>query len=249
MAWFPAVWRDLLTDFLSFYAAVFKPYACVAPVLAEALEREGTAKIVDLCSGAGRPLLSLVPALQRLGSRDLEVILTDKYPNLEAFESADVAGANVTYLEAPIDAADVPASLKGFRTLFTSFHHFRPHAARAILVNAVDNGEGVGIFEYTERNWLIWGLPTLLIPLFVWLCTPFIRPFRWHRLVWTYLIPIVPIVAMWDGFVSNLRTYSVRELHHLVEKVADDPYEWKIGKVRSLGGSRVTYVIGTRAPG
>jgi len=45
---------------------------------------------------------------------------------------------------------------------------------------------------------------------------------------------------MWDGFVSNLRTYSVRELHHLVEKMADDLYEWKIGKVRSLGGSRVT---------
>jgi len=246
MAWFPAEWRDLLTDYLSFYAAVFRPYACVAPLLAEALEREETARIVDLCSGAGRPLLSLVPALRRLGVGDLQVTLTDKYPNLDAFTTAGGDGVNVTYWTTPIDAAGVPVSLGGFRTLFTSFHHFRPAAARAILTNAVENGEGVGIFEYTERNWLIWGLPTILIPLFVWLCTPFMRPFRWRRLFWTYLVPIVPAVALWDGFVSNLRTYSVRELEDLVEQVADDRYEWRIGKRRSLGLSHVTYAIGTR---
>jgi len=245
LPWFPAAWRDLLTDYLSYYASAFKPYACVAPLLAEALEREGTARIVDLCSGAGRPLLSLVPVLQRMGLDDLVVTLTDKYPNVEAFESAGEFGATVTYIGTGIDATEVPGTLKGFRTLFTSFHHFRPAAARAILKNAVENDEGVGIFEYTERNWLIWGLPTLLIPLFVWLCTPFMRPFRWRRLLWTYLVPVVPIVAMWDGFVSNLRTYSVKELDDLVEQVADDRYEWQIGKARSLGISRVTYAIGT----
>lgn len=248
LAWFPTVWRDLLTDYLSFFAAVFTPYACVAPLLAEALGRERTARIVDLCSGAGRPLLSLVPVLRDLGLRDLEVALTDRYPNLDALDFAGRIGADVTYLKTPIDARDVPVSLKGFRTLFTSFHHFRPVEARAILTSAVNNNEGVGIFEYTERNWLIWGLPTILIPLFIWLCTPFMRPFRWRRLLWTYLVPVVPMVALWDGLVSNLRTYSVGELHDLVEKVADDRYQWKIGRVRSIGWSRVTFAIGSPRP-
>jgi len=245
--WFPAVWRDLLTDFLSFFASAFKPYACVAPFLADALKGAGDARIIDLCSGAGRPLLSLVPALRRLGLSDLRVTLTDKYPNLKAGKSVGETGV-VTYLETPIDAADVPSDLKGFRTLFTSFHHFRPDAARAVLADAVSKDEGVGIFEYTERNVLIWTLPTLLIPAFVWLCTPLIRPFRWRRLVWTYLIPVMPIIAMWDGFVSNLRTYSVKELNDLVEQVADDRYQWKIGRARSIGLSRVTYLIGTLWP-
>ena len=248
MAWFPAVWRDLLTDFLSFYASAFKPYAGVAPLLADALKEAGAARIVDLCSGAGRPLLSLVPALRPLGLRNLQVTLTDKYPNLEARKSVEEIGGVVTYLETPIDATDVPSNLKGFRTLFTSFHHFRPDAARAVLADAVSKDEGIGIFEYTERNVLIWTLPTLLIPVFVWLCTPFMRPFRWRRLVWTYLIPVVPMIAMWDGLVSNLRTYSVGELHDLVEQVADDRYEWKIGRARSIGLSRVTYAIGTPRP-
>jgi SAM-dependent methyltransferase len=244
LPWFPAVWRDLLTDFLSFYASAFNPYARVAPLLADALKEAGDSRIVDLCSGAGRPLLSLVPALRRLGVRDLQVTLTDKYPNLEARENVGETEAVVTYLETPIDAVDVPSELKGFRTLFTSFHHFRPDAALAVLADAVSKDEGVGIFEYTERNWLIWTLPTLLIPAFVWLCTPFIRPFRWRRFVWTYLIPVVPIVAMWDGFVSNLRTYSVSEITDLVRQLGHQDYGWKIGRAPSIGMSRVTYAIG-----
>ena len=248
LAWFPAVWRDLLTDFLSFYATSFKPYANVASLLAEALEESGSARIVDLCSGAGRPLMSLVPALRRLGLSDLQVTLTDKYPTLEARKSVEEIGGVVTYLETPIDAVDLPSNLKGFRTLFTSFHHFRPDAARAVLANAVSKDEGVGIFEYTERNVLIWTLPTLLIPVFVWLCMPLIRPFRWRRLVWTYLIPVVPMIAMWDGLVSNLRTYSVGELRDLVRQSGGRGYEWKIGRVRSFGMSRITYAIGTPRP-
>ena len=243
LPWFPSVWRDLLTDFLSSHASVFTPYACVAPLLADALTGVGATTIVDLCSGAGRPLLSLVPALRRLGLRDLRVVLTDKYPNLEARKSIGRTGV-VTYLKTSIDATDVPSDLTGFRTLFTSFHHFRPDAARTVLADAVSKNEGIGIFEYTERNWLIWTLPTLLIPLFVWLGTPFFRPFRWRRLVWTYLIPVVPIVAMWDGFVSNLRTYSVEELQHMVRRIDDPGYRWQIGKIRSIGLSRVTYAIG-----
>ena len=244
LPWFPAVWRDLLTDYLSFYASAFKPYAGVAPLLADALKEAGDSRIVDLCSGAGRPLLSLVPSLRRFGVRDLHVTLTDKYPNLEARENIGETGAVVTYLETPVDAVDVPSDLKGFRTLFTSFHHFRPEAAHTVLADAASKNEGIGIFEYTERNWLIWTLPTLLIPLFVWLCTPFIRPLRWRRLVWTYLIPVVPIIAMWDGFVSNLRTYSVEELRDLVRQTGGQGYEWKIGRARSIGLSRVTYAIG-----
>jgi len=244
LPWFPAVWRDLLTDFLSFYASAFKPYAGVAPLLADALKGAGDARIIDVCSGAGQPLLSLIPALRRLGIRDLRVILTDKFPNLKVRENVGKTGGVVTYLETPVDAVDVPSKLKGFRTLFTSFHHFRPDAARAVLADAVRKDEGVGIFEYTERNWLIWTLPTLLVPAFIWLCTPFIRPVRWRRLLWTYLIPVVPIIAMWDGFVSNLRTYSVDEIREFVRQVDDRGYEWKIGRTRSIGLSRVTYAIG-----
>jgi hypothetical protein len=168
MAWFPAAWRDLLTDFLSLYASVFKPYAGVAPLLVETLRGAGTTQIVDLCSGAGSPIVSLRPAIRRLGVADLSITLTDKYPNLGAFRRAAAeAGGGVRCVESAVDASDVPADFGGVRTLFTSFHHFRPEEAREVLEDAVDKADGIGIFEYTERDFLIWTLPVLLIPLLV----------------------------------------------------------------------------------
>jgi len=49
---------------------------------------------------------------------------------------------------------------------------------------------------------------------------------------------------MWDGFVSNLRTYSIAELRDLVRQTEGHGHEWKIGRTRSIGLSRVTYAIG-----
>jgi hypothetical protein len=243
---FPKVWRDLLTDFLSFYAAMFKPYRASAPILAEALRRVRTHRVVDLCSGAGQPVISLLPTLREQGTGDLEIVLTDKYPHVAAWSSlGELMGASVSYEADPVDAVDVPEHLEGFRTLFTSFHHFAPEVARDILADAVAKRRGIGVFEYTERNFWIWAVPVMSIPLLVWFCTPFIRPFRWRRLFWTYLLPVVPVVAFWDGLVSCLRTYSIEELRVLVEGVGDSTYRWDFGRVPSVGFSRVTYAIGS----
>ena len=245
---FPSVWRDLLTDYLSFFAETFRPYRRAAPIVAGALKRAGTNTIVDLCSGAGRPVVSLMPEIRECGVPRLQVVLTDRYPNLAAWRNVRATeGPQVSFEAAPVDATDVPRRLVGFRTLFTSFHHFAPDSARRVVSNAVDAGQGVGIFEYTERSWWIWGIPVLLIPLFVWISTPFIRPFSWRRLVWTYLVPVVPMVAMWDGLVSCLRTYSTVELRDLVEGLPDSNYRWDIGRVRSIGLSRVTFAVGVPA--
>ncbi len=247
--WFPAVWRDLLTDFLAFFFKSFKPYLCVSPILADALEEVPTTEIVDLCSGAGQSILSLLPALHRESCNLTSVTLTDKFPNLLAFRSAvALANGTVRGREDSIDAADVPEGLTGFRTLFTSLHHFEPSAARKILADAAKSGQGIGIFEFTERNWALWTLPVLMIPIMIWLVTPLIRPFRLQRLVWTYLIPVVPLVAMWDGLVSNLRSYSIAELEALVEGLGEPGYAWRAGRVPSIGLSRVTYLVGFPDP-
>lgn len=246
MPWFPTLWRDLVTDFLSFFFRVFKPYACSAQLLAEGLEGAASDRIVDLCSGAGAPVLSVL-ASGALNTHS--VTLTDLYPNVTAFRAAVAAGGGlITCVETPVDATDVPANLKGFRTLFTAFHHFPPAQAERVLANAQKNGEGVAIFEFTERNLWLWTIPVLLIPLMVAVSTPLIRPFSWHRLLWTYVIPVVPLVAMWDGLVSNLRTYSPAELHTLADALHGPAYRWRCGRVRSIGLGRVTYLVGWPDP-
>ena len=74
---------------------------------------------------------------------------------------------------------------------------------------------------------------TLLAPLVLIVVTPLIRPFRWSRLFWTYLIPLVPVLTLFDGLVSCLRIYSVQELNQLVAGLGTNDYHWEIGTVKS----------------
>ncbi len=242
--WCPRTVRDAETDYLQFTISAAKPYAAVVPILASALQRSGNRHVLDLCSGAAGPWLWLHPVLAEKGV-SVTVCLTDKYPNLEAFGRArHLTNQAISYHPEPVDATRVPGELPGFRTMFTAFHHFRPEQACAVLADAVRKQHGIAVFEVTQRSALAL-LLTLPAPLMVLLVTPFIRPFRWSRLLWTYVIPLVPLVTLFDGLVSCLRTYSVQELHDLTARLDTDDYHWAIGTVKSaLVPIPITYLIG-----
>ncbi len=160
---------------------------------------------------------------------------------LQAAEA--LSGGSIGFLAESVDARDVPPDLPGIRTLFNSFHHFTPDDARAILRGAVGASQPIAVFEIPERKLSV-VLSTLLAPFMVLLATPFIRPFRGGRLVYTYLLPLVPLTCLWDGVVSQLRAYTPDELDRLAADVSTE-YAWACGKV-AVGGlpARLTYLIG-----
>lgn len=242
--WCPRPVRDAATDYLEFMIRLGNAYAPVAPLLREALRRTGARRIVDLCSGGGGPWPRLLPELEREGG-PVEVVLTDLYPNLEALGRVrDAAGGRLSFREESVDATRIPPGLDGFRTLFTAFHHFPPERALAVLRDAVRARQGIGVFEATERSPA--GVAAMLpAPLAVLLATPFIRPFRPSRLLWTYLLPAVPALVLWDGVVSCLRTYTPDELRAMTDELEGEGYRWEIGRARSRGApAPVTYLLG-----
>jgi len=242
--WFPAFLRNDITDTLQCALNLSRAYASVVPLLQRALISTGNRSIVDLCSGGGGPWVDLSGKLK--GEADaFRVALTDKYPNHAAFEIAQArCEIPITFCERSVDARNVPCELDGFRTLFTSFHHFPPHEASAIIQNSVDAGEGIGIFEITSRT-----APAILL-IFLWalapfFLAPFVRPFRWSRLLCTYFVPIIPLVLLFDGVVSCLRTYRPGELREVVGKLSAAGYQWQAGKCRdSRLKMPITYLIG-----
>ena len=241
--WCPKSLRDALTDYLRFALDLTRPYDAIAPRLAEAIYRSGATTVIDLCSGGGGPWRRMLPALRATGC-DTHVRLTDLYPNVGAFEALRrETGGAIEYEAAPVDATSVHPSLIGFRTLFTGFHHFAPGVAVRVLQNAVAERRGIGVFEFTQRRAanLIGAL--LVAPAFAWLTVPFTRPPRWSRLLWTYPVPVLPLVAAFDGTVSILRTYTPAELMDLTRELTD--FEWEAGveRVPRMPGG-VTYLIG-----
>ena len=236
--WYPTVVRDAATDFLRFALDSGDMYAPAAPLLRDLLDRTGARQIVDLCSGGGGPWMRLLPAL----GPDVRVWLTDLYPNRAGMQRVqEESGGRITFRPEPVDATAVPAHLTGVRTLFTALHHFRPDEARAVLADAVRRQQPIAAFEFTERS-LRGLLLTAASPLLVWASTPRIRPLRPARLLWTYLIPLVPLTVLVDGMVSCLRTYSPPELRELTAEF--ETYTWETGTVRGHSPFAVTYLVG-----
>jgi hypothetical protein len=243
-SWFPALVRDLATDYLCFIQSALRLDRPIVPVLATALRATGAREILDLCSGGGGPAVSLERALGDLGV-SVRIRLTDRFPNRGAFQRiAQASRGQISFVPESVDARSVPPRLKGFRTIFNSFHHFRPADARRILRDAVDAGQPIAVFEYPERSGLVIFLTFCLTPLLVALLTPLIRPFRWSRFLFTYVLPLVPLICWWDGVISHLRAYTVDELRMLASEATPGSYQQNAGMIPLPGTpGHLTYLI------
>lgn len=142
---------------------------------------------------------------------------------------------------ASVDARSVPERLTGIRTMFDCFHHFRPTEAREVLADAYRRREAIVVAEGTRRS-LPAVIGMLLAPLLVLLLTPRIRPFSRARVALTYVVPIVPLLVLWDGLISCLRSYRPRELRALAAGL-DARYCWGVGTYRRRGNV-VTFLVG-----
>jgi hypothetical protein len=238
--WFPRSLRELLTDFLRTASDIVVPYDQLVPLVQRGLEPMEERRIVDLCAGAGGAPDVLQGKLAKVGV-DVEILATDLYPNVTAFERL-----GVPHVSTPVDATAVPDELRGMRTVFNALHHFRPELVRAIFADAADKKQsflGVEIVERTPlHTGFMLGLPAVVLAL-----TPFIRPFRWDRLLWTYLLPVAPLATSFDGIMSCLRAYTDDELRELTAGL-DDGYEWEVGRLRiPYSPAHVTWILGRPA--
>jgi hypothetical protein len=243
-AWFPAVFRDAGTAYLRLAADLAGQPAYMAPKLAQVLRVTGVRRVIDLCSGGAGPIPALIEQLNQAGL-ETTAVLTDLYPNVQTLEAvARGSGGRVEAHPEPVDATSVPEVLTGCRILCNAFHHFRPQQARRILQSAVAAKQPIAVFEATERS-VPFLVGILFAPIFFALACPFLRPFDWRWIVFTYLIPLIPLFILWDGFVSGLRVYSPQELDDLLDGIDGESFAWETGRVK-MGSqpAHVTYLLG-----
>ncbi len=75
--------------------------------------------------------------------------------------------------------------------------------------------------------------------------TPFVKPLTWRQIVFTYLIPIIPICYAWDGQASLPRMYSLKDLDHLLEGLGSENYIWLKDQLKKRNGKKQgTYLVG-----
>jgi hypothetical protein len=248
LSWYPQTFRRIQTDYLQFAATLGSGHKNLIPLFKKAMQHAKTTEIVDLCSGGTGPWIRLQEQFKQAGLV-VSIKLTDKFPNPQAVQKwSGTSRQGIEYLVEPVDAMNVPPHLKGMRTLFEGFHHFKPEQARSILQDAIEKRVAIGIFEASLKPplglflLLLAPITTLLSYLFI---TPFIKPHTLSRFFWTYLVPIVPLATCWDGVISLLRVYSLQDLKELTALFQRKDYVWETGQAST--GTPVfefTYLLG-----
>jgi hypothetical protein len=131
---------------------------------------------------------------------------------------------------------------EGFKTIFSKFHDHNSEKAKAMLLEFQKQGDHILIVEGRQRKWRYF-IPALLSPLAVLILTPFVRPFRFDRLFFTYLIPVLPLAIFWDELVGVLRTYDIQDIGSMLFESMDEKYFWEMSSLGS-GSFPIQYIYG-----
>lgn len=242
-SWCPAVVRRWMMDLLqTAYTTIPLPTEWPA-LIAKAAHAGGTKRVIDLGSGYGGPVLLLAEEICNAVGPGTEIVLTDLKPAPQIVSCINRSGL-VTYREQPVNASEPPSDEPGIWTILNAMHHLKPDQARALLKRAYDQRRPIAVFETTSKT-IRGAFGACFIPFFVWLVTLRIRPISFFRLFFTYVLPVLPLLIGWDGFVSHMRTYSAVEMDRLTQDLRGDDYDWESGSLRMrFVPYRIPYLLG-----
>lgn len=205
--WFPPILRNFQTEFIGFVVARFNIYdVFVKQLKSLSLPLQ---PMTDLCSGSGEPAISIF----RKSNCFSQLILTDKYPNKLKFNDD-----NIFYESRSTDVLEMEFKQGTTYTMFNAFHHFDDADKEKITQKIQSAGATAFFVEILEPD-----LICLLKVIFATtigsiFLTPFIQPFSFKRLLFTYIIPINIITITFDGIVSVLKSRSVKQYQKIVIK-------------------------------
>jgi hypothetical protein len=244
--WAPAVLRETLVEALSRTLRWGHMLDGLVAPLGRCLERAGTSKVLDLCSGAGGPADVLCQAMARRG-HDVDFLMSDLYPAVSEWEPLCARNPRLSFVPESVDATNIPKELGAgrVRVIINALHHFPPSLAREVLRGACESAPAVFIAEGLVRNPLSFAAmgPVGLAALFA---TPALaKDKRLARAALTWLSPIALGASLWDGTVSSMRTYLPSELLEMTEDL--EGWSWTAGEyAHSWGLGAGTWYCGIR---
>jgi len=195
--WFPPMLRKYQMELIGILVSKFGFYHQVVKMIKRDLLKFNKAHITDLCSGSGLPAIYVH---QKLTVSNLHTTLTDKFPQ----QISGIEG--VEYLTTSVDVNDLEPEVYTYYTMFNAFHHLESNERRQLIQKVLDNNSHLIIVEIVQPTFINVILVTLASTLGVWLLCPFIKPFDWKRLFFTYIIPLNVLTVLIDGYISILKS-------------------------------------------
>lgn len=215
--WFPHFLKKCVHEFMTWFVLQIKAAKPFMPIIEKGLQSSSNNVIINIEQDTGAGIRTLEP-----------------------FLSPSTAINNIR-----IDQFEAEAvKLTGLYVSINSFHQLNSDKAVKLLTKIAESNQPLAILEGNNDSlWQVVGM-LVFVPLTVILTALFVKPFRLSRLVFTYLIPILPLVTLTDGFIALFKLYSPKDLIELTNKIPVENYEWKSGKLDNGRGGKIIYLLG-----
>ncbi len=204
--WFPTTLRNFQTEFIGFVVSKFNVYGGFVEHLKKNSLLSQT--MTDLCSGSGEPATSIF----KKSNCFKELVLTDLYPNF-----LNTSDERISYETKSMDVLAMEFNRDGCYTMFNAFHHFSNESKLEIIQKIQESGSNAFFAEILEPRLVCLLKVILATSLGTIIFTPFIQPFSFKRLLFTYIIPVNILTITFDGIVSVLKSRSHKQYQKLFE--------------------------------
>jgi hypothetical protein len=212
--WFPTLLKTCIYEFMTWFVGKVKAAHPFVPVIKRGLQHTNPQQIINIDSQLGAGFETVQPLL--------DDALIVKNVLLEDFQTKE----------------------HGLYVSVNAFHQLKVSEAKNLLHQIAKSGHPIVIVEGNNDSlWQVVGM-TIFVPLTVLLTAPFVQPFRWERLLFTYLIPILPIVTFIDGFLALFKLYAPIDLNELTASIDVKDYQWESGKLDNGRGGKIIYLLG-----
>ena len=221
--WIKGWLREGYMDCLASIHRTIKPYESFLQDLLHYSAKYHIRKFYDLGTGGGESIEFFLDHLKNEQPENtLKIIGTDLFPDQNSLRRAKEKYPHFDYIPESVNALDLSLDKNSSCLMFSAFHHFKPEDAARLIRSCLINDSDLIIFEFTSRKKFL-HYATMMITMPLLMLVPFhTKNPGWLKSIFTLLIPIIPIMVNFDGFISNLRTYTETELCELAKKAIPD---------------------------
>lgn len=215
--WYPDLLKNLMFEFMSWFVGIVGAAKPFMPLIEEAIEKSGSKTLINLKQNTGAGFETVRPYL----------------PD------------DISTLDIDFTPGSFSADQDGIYVMINGFHQLNPGEARQILQTLAAQKKFTLILEGNNDSLRqIFGM-TIIVPLTVILTAPFVKPFRFSRLIFSWVIPILPFITMIDGCLALLKLYNPDDLNELTGSLENGSgYNWQSGKADNGRGGKIIYLTG-----
>lgn len=247
----PQFIRKGVTGLLEVFHRMMGSAVLVANELDKLRQLHDFNRIVDLGSGSGGIMPSVLHTLNsNHPEMPIELLLSDKFPNPDVVNQINKAELpSVKYASQSVNATELSNAPVGLKTMIACFHHMPPMSARTILRSVAENKQGMFIYEVASNNiplllwWLLLPLSLLILAIMALVMTPFMKGVGPLQLIFTYLIPIIPLIYAWDGQASLIRTYTKKDMAPWLLELENHGMQWEWKELKTPKGRAAGYAL------